>query len=201
MAAAVPRPEKIGTTTLPSATSILRRWWMAGRERDEREQETRRRHDKREPTSDSRTFGARFNRYGLRPHPFRRPSSLSKRWSSHATSSSHTALCQPSIFPRIPHGVHILFSSENGARHPTRHAVSVHRWDSHLRQLLWSAGSRDSHQHQRPAIYPDDERKFPSVRVQSRSNLLASGSYRGDLDVEERVESHDRVDGRVHLPL
>ena len=48
MAAVVPRPEKIGTTTFPGATSILARWWMAGGKRDKREQQTRRSHDKGE---------------------------------------------------------------------------------------------------------------------------------------------------------
>ena len=147
------------------------------------------------------TVFTRSHRYGLRPHTFRRPSSLSRRWPSHTTSASHAVLCQPNVLPRISCRAHILFSSENGARHPTRHAVSFHRRNSHLRQLLWSTGFRYSHQHQRPTVYPDHERKFPSVRVQSRSNLLASGSYRGDLDVEERMESHNRMDGRVHLPL
>ena len=103
--------------------------------------------------------------------------------------------------PRIPHRAPDLFPNENDVRQPTRHAAGFYRWNPRLWQLFWSARHRASRQHQRPSVYSDNFGQFPSVRVQSRPNLLASGSHRGDLNVEEGVESHNRVDGRLCVPL
>ena len=43
--------------------------------------------------------------------------------------------------------------------------------------------------HARPAVCTGRDCEIPSVRIQSRSDMLASGSHRGDLGVEGRMES------------
>ena len=56
-------------------------------------------------------------------------------------------------------------------------------------------------QHARPALRPDHHRQFPSLRVQSRPRLLASGPHRGDCALEKRLETHHRLAGCLWLRL
>ena len=139
--------------------------------------------------------------YGLRRYPPCRQSSLSKVCPAYATSTPHAGLCKTRVPSSKPHRAHSRHSGENDARQPTRHAIGFIRRNSNLWQLFRPTGFRHPHQHARPSVYTDNDRKLPSVRVKSRSDLLASGSHRGDINVEERMEGHDRVDGYLCVLL
>lgn len=185
----MPRPENIGTTTFPGETSIPAGWRMTGRGRDEGEQRTRKRHDKREPefaiwttnsgegsslrASDGR-IGPLSLLHGLRRHSVRRPPSLYERCP--ACTTSRTDPHQTHAPFHGLHRAHNLFPGENYAQQSTRHVVGFHRRNSHLWECFRSTGPRNPHKHQRPAVYSNNYHKFPSIRVQGWSNLLASGS-------------------------
>ena len=64
-----------------------------------------------------------------------------------------------------------------------------------------ATGFRNFYQYPKPTVYTHNNSKLSSVRPESGPNLLASEPHRRDLDVEERMENHDRMDGRICIPL
>ena len=155
------------------------------------------------PTSDSghRETSRRENErslwYGLRRYPSCRRSPLSEVCSTHTRTDPR----QPCTPLSNPHRTHDNLSPEDDAEQPTRHVVGFLRCVPHPCKPFRSTRSGNPPHYARPAVHTDYDCELPPVRVQSWPNLLASGSHRGDLDVEERMESHDRVDGRICLLL
>lgn len=138
--------------------------------------------------------------HGLRRYSSCCPTPSYKRCSVYTTPTSHTDLCQTRRFPYNSHGVRDL-SNENHIEQPTDHAFGFHDRNSHQWEPSRSTGFRNSHQHPRPTVHTHNDSKFSSVCPESGPNLLASGSHRRNLDVEERVESHDRMDGCICIHL